>query len=83
MNIKVMKENFEKMKEVMKEKLHSAKDELVCARCQGFRSGGGGSSRSSSSGSRSESRLEGSLAEEKRAGEAGTGATFGPLGPGV
>ena len=37
MNIKVMKENFEKMKEVMKEKLHSATDELVCARCQGFR----------------------------------------------
>ena len=38
MNIKVMKENFEKMMEVMKEKLHSAKDELVCARCQGFAS---------------------------------------------
>ena len=54
-----------------------------CARCQGFRGGGGGSSKSSSSGIRSESRLEGSLAEEKRAGEAGTCATFGSLGPGV
>ena len=37
-------------------------------------------SKSSSNGSRSESRLEGSLAEERRAGEAGAGATFGPLG---